>query len=211
MGAPSPERIVDGWIWAEFWTRYFTDREPQHTWVVEDTQGGQVVGYLTGTADAARVDRYVPFLLPGIVCRVVRKRLMRRAASRRAVVAMLRSLAAGELDVPPGIRREYPATFHFNLLPPARGRGLGMALYQTFAAKMRSLGVPGVHVQPLSVNEAVARFNRRAGFQLVQVRPTRAFAHAGEPPLAVCTWVSRLDDRSLCSPPGDCTGGSGPR
>ncbi|MHC4982623.1 MAG: hypothetical protein ACYTF6_05585 [Planctomycetota bacterium] len=92
LGEYRPENIGDDWIWAEFWTRYFTDREPQHTWVAGRRTDAAVVGYLTGTADGARVGRYVPFLFPGIILRAIRMRLIRRRASRRAVAAMLRSL-----------------------------------------------------------------------------------------------------------------------
>ncbi len=192
MGEPAPERIGDEWIWAEFWTRYFTDREPRHAWVVEDLARRQVAGYLTGTADAARVDRYAVFLLPGIVCRVIRKRLMRKPAARRALLRMLRSLICGELDITASIRRRYPATLHMDLLPHARGRGIASRLFGRYIEAMRRLGVPGVHAQSLGDNQAIAAFNRRVGFRLVETRPIRALGEVdGEPP-TVCTWVLAL-------------------
>jgi GNAT superfamily N-acetyltransferase len=192
MGEPAPDRIGDDWIWAEFWTRYFTDREPQHTWVVEDVEDGQVAGYLTGTADAARVERYAVFLLPGIVCRVIRKRLMRRAASRRALLRMLRSLLSGELDAPASVRRGYPATLHIDLLPQARGKGIASLLFCQYVERMRQLGVRGIHAQSLADNAAIAAFNRRAGFQLIETKTIRAFGDANGKPVSVCTWVMPL-------------------
>ena len=35
MGEYRPESIPDEWMWAEFWTRFFTDRQSQYlqTWV----------------------------------------------------------------------------------------------------------------------------------------------------------------------------------
>ena len=53
MGEDRPELIPDDWVWAEYWTRYFTDEEPRHTWVACEA-AGRVVGYLTGTADERR-------------------------------------------------------------------------------------------------------------------------------------------------------------
>jgi hypothetical protein len=137
MGEPDPWRIPDGWIWAEFWTRYFTDRQWRHSWVAQRRFDGAVLGYLTGTEDVRRFDAYTPFLLPGIVARVVRRRLMRRTESRRAILAMLRSLVAGELDVPPAVARDYPATFHTDLPAEARGLGLGQAMFALFIERMR--------------------------------------------------------------------------
>ncbi len=188
-GEPAPERIGDEWIWAEYWTRYFTDQEPRHAWVVEDTAGGRVVGYLTGTCDAARFERYLVRLLPGLIRRAWKTKLLRRTNSRRAVLGLLRSFVRSELALPPGVARAYPATFHVNLLPDARRYGLGSKLFGLYLEQMRHLGVRGIHVQTLSVNEEIARFNERAGFKLAATRPLRAFHHLDPRPLAVHTWV----------------------
>jgi len=151
-----------------------------------------VIGYLAGTADVRRFDGYAPFLLPGIVLRAVRKRLIRRRASRRAILALLRSLAGGELALPPGAAAAYPAAFHINLLPDARRRGLGSMLLVRFPDRMRAVDAPGVHVQALSANRAIQQFLLRAGFRLLASRPCRAFAHADPEPVQVQTWVLPL-------------------
>ncbi|HUT01271.1 MAG TPA: GNAT family N-acetyltransferase [Phycisphaerae bacterium] len=192
LGEPAPERIADEWIWAEFWTRYFTDREPQTSWTVARRTDGAVGGYLTGTADVGRFDRYVPFLLPGIVLRVVRKRLIRRRPSRRALLGFLRLFADDEMALPPGVARHYPATFHMNLLPEARRHGLGSRLLDRFLDRMRAMGTLGVHTQPLSVNQPIQRFLERRGFRLLASRPCHAFAHADPRPMDVQTWVLPL-------------------
>jgi hypothetical protein len=192
MGEPDPLRIPDGWIWAEFWTRYFTDRQWRHSWVAQCPGDGAVVGYLTGTEDVRRFDAYTPFLLPGIVARVVRRRLIRRSDSRRAILAMLRSMVAGELDLPAGIARDYPATFHADLLGEARRLGLGQAMFALFIERMRQLHAPGVHAQPLSVNEPIQRFLRREGFRLVASTPCHAFSHIDPRPIQVLTYVLDL-------------------
>ena len=192
MGEPAGERIPDEWLWAEYWTRYFTDRQWRHSWVVERRHDGRVVGYLTGTADVRRFDRYVPFLLPGLVGRIVRKRLISRRATRRATIAMLRSILSGGMALPGGIARRYPATLHMNLLPEARRRGLGGRLFALFLDRMRSLAVRGVHAQVLSLNEPIRGFLHKAGFDLVARRPLNAFAHAHPGGVEIHTWVLPL-------------------
>ena len=192
MGQSDDKHIPDDWLWAEYWTRYFTDREPQHTWVVRRPDDDKIVGYLTGTADVGRLGRFVPFLLPGIILRVVRKRLMRRWQARKAILAFLRSFARGELELPSLVAEKYPATFHFNLLPEARRQGLGRRLFQTFRERMQAIGVPGIHAEALSPNRPVAAFLRSAGFRLLDVRPINTFAHAEPEPMNMLTWVMPL-------------------
>ncbi len=192
MGSPAPELIGDPWIWAEYWTRFFTDRQARHLWVARRRAGGQVVGYLTGAPDVGQFDRFAAFLLPGIVGRVVRRRLIRRPGARRALLAMARSLLAGELSLPPAVAGGFPATFHFNLIRSARRQGLGSALLGRFLEQMRAAGVPGVHAQALSLNRPAAAALRRAGFRRVASRPLRAFAHHDARPMAIDTWVLKL-------------------
>ena len=192
MGQPARERIPDEWIWAEYWTRYFTDRDSRCTWVVTRPADGRVVGYLTGTADARRFERYVPWLLPGIVFRVIRRRLISNPVSRRAIRGLLMSMLRGESDLPAGLIERYPATLHLNLLAETRGRGVGRRLFAMYIERMRSLGVRGVHAQTLSSNAAVAGFNKSVGFRMVATRPFTAYAHVDPQPISVHTWVLPL-------------------
>jgi GNAT superfamily N-acetyltransferase len=192
LGGPGKGHIPDRWIWAEFWTRYFTDRAPQNSWVLCSPGDDRVVGYLTGTDDVRRFDAYTPFLAPGIILRAIRKRLLRWPDTRAAVVSMLKSIASGEMSIPPALVRDYPATMHIDLLAEARGRGYGVELYETFLRRMESLGVRGVHAQTLSVNEPITRFCRDAGFTLAGGKPIGAFEHAETEPIEILTWTKSL-------------------
>jgi len=189
LGGPGRGHIPDPWIWAEFWTRYFTDRAPRHSWVVCDADDGHVAGYLMGTDDVRRFDRYAPFLLPGIILRTIRKRLISRSDTRAATLAMLKSMIRGEMDIPPALVGNHPATMHIDLLPEARGRGYGAALYELFLQRMMQLGVPGIHAQTLSVNEPITRFCRHAGFTLAASKPIDAFKHVESEPIEILTWT----------------------
>lgn len=192
MGSPDPDRVPDDWLWAEFWTRFFTDRQQQCSWVAEHRPSGRVVGYLTGLADARDFGACIPWLLPGLVLRIIRRRLMRAPGPRRAILGLLRSLAAGELNVPPALLRQHPATFHANLLSDARRCGLGRRMLRRFLDQMRGLGIRGVHAQPLSENRPIQEFLLREGFRLAARRPLRAFAHVDPRPIEVVTFVLAL-------------------
>lgn len=191
MGRVLPGMLPDGWIWAEFWTRYHTDVQPELSYAVESPQGN-VVGYLTGATDQREVDRYDLRLLPGIVWHVIRHRLMRRRDSRRACLSFLRTLLAGDLGCSKEILREYPACMHINLSPEARGHGLGRAMMELFMADLRARGVTGIHGQCMSINAAAGKSLVSTGFQFVSSRPTRAFRHVAPERIEVQTWVRLL-------------------
>jgi len=191
LGELDPARIPDDWIWAEYWTRYFTDRAPDHCWVVRDDHG-EVQGYLTGTDDVRRFQRYTLRLMPGLVAHAVRHRLLRERLSRGAIKSQLRSLLGRDMALPRGLKRTHPATCHFNLLPEARGQGLGRKLLKQFFAALRGADVTGVHVQNNSLNQHAAGLLESCGFRLEARRETRAYAHCDEQQIFVCTWVREL-------------------
>ena len=206
MGEHRPELIADDWLWAEYWTRYFTDIETDLTWVAETVGhssrrgglnvpfSGHVAGYLTGTADSARFESYGLRLMPGIVWHVIRWRLMRRRQSRRAIGQMLRAMMSGDMDLPARLRREFPATFHTDLLPEARQRGIGSAMMRAFLDELARRSVPGVYAQTLSLNVAAGKSLARAGFSLTLTRPTAAFKLVHDGPVEVQTWTRGIDD-----------------
>jgi GNAT superfamily N-acetyltransferase len=143
-----------------------------------------------GTDDVRRFDRYAPFLIPGIILRAIRRRLISRTATRAAALAMLKSIAGGQMAISASLIGQFPATMHIDLLPEARGRGYGVELYELFAEKMRCLGVSGIHAQTLSVNEPITRFCKNAGFTLADQKPIGAFEHVEPEPIDILTWTN---------------------
>jgi hypothetical protein len=58
----------------------------------------------------------------------------------------------------------YPAHLHVNLLPEARGRGVGHALLVRYRDALIARGAPGVHGESLASNSAVHRVLAGVGF-----------------------------------------------
>ena len=106
-----------------------------------------------------------------------------------AIAEGLTALLGGELDVPDWVRRRFPATLHLDLLPEARGQGIGRQLFERYIAAMRAAGVRGIHAQTLSVNAPIARFNAAVGFRIVASRGLHAYCHLDGQPIQIHTWV----------------------
>lgn len=148
---------------ADLLTNYYTDFEPESAWVAEQA-GGEVVGYLTGCRDTSRFKR---IMLWRIALRALFKAFWRgtwwAASTRRLLRWNLpiwwRSL--GDQVVP---LSGYPAHLHINLLREAQGQGIGRGLINRFLARLRSEGVPGVHLSTREDNTAALAFFEKMGF-----------------------------------------------
>ena len=154
------------WLWrdresfADLITRYYTDREPGSIWVTE--REGVVLGYLTGCIESAQAR--------GSSLREIGRLLARGglfapgfgAFLGRAVVDSLRDRSSRE-EVLSDSR--WPAHLHIDLLPEARGRGLGRRLMGQWLAQLRSLGSPGLHLGTFAENHAAIRFFEGCGFE----------------------------------------------
>lgn len=191
MGKHRPDLLIDEWLWAEYWTRYFTDRQPTLSWVAERTPHGAVVGYLTGTDDVREFYDYLPRLIGGMICRLIWP-LITRPLSRKLLRGFGRSSAAHEFDLPPALLADYPGTWHFNLIPEARRQGLGTRMLTAFMDALKSRRVTGVHGQVLSLNHASIAACRRMGMTLLHSGPMTAFASVIDEPIELQTWGMRL-------------------
>ncbi len=192
MGRSRPDIHLDDFVWGEFWTRYFTDRQRRFSWVACRDSDGHVVGYLTGTPSAARADAYLPWVLPGIMGRVLWKRILRDPVRRRLAFDWVRSILRAETAIPKAILREFRATWHFNLLPEARRQGLGSEMLKTFLDALRNRGVPGIHAQAISLNDATIATCRRMGMQLLYAAPLTVFASIDPRPMEAQVWGMTL-------------------
>jgi ribosomal protein S18 acetylase RimI-like enzyme len=153
------------WYWrdaesfAEIWTGWYTDHEPESAFVADD--GGDVLGYLVGCADTARA----PSPRDAIVRQLVRRQLLFRPGTAgffwRSLLDTWR-----DGDVPSGELRDrrWPAHLHINLLPAARGKGAGRGLVEAWLARLRALGSPGCHLGTLAENTSGIAFFRSVGF-----------------------------------------------
>ncbi|MBI3783420.1 MAG: GNAT family N-acetyltransferase [Deltaproteobacteria bacterium] len=159
MGEP-----VD-WLWrdrdsfADLFTRYYTDREPESLLVAE--RDGSVVGYLSGCADSARSHGASATEIRRLV---VRGGLLRPGVAGflwRSAFDIIRDGSTVQEDLGDG---RFPAHLHINLLPQGRGIGLGRGLMNRWFEGLRSAKVPGVHLGTFAENRNAIRFFESCGF-----------------------------------------------
>lgn len=159
LGEPADWYWRDAESFAEIWSGYYTDREPESAFVA--VEGDAVLGYLLGCVDSRRA----PSPRAAIARQAWRRGLPLRPGTAgffwRALGDALRDprVPSGDLDDP-----RFPSHLHVDLLPPARGRGAGRALMEAWLARLRAVGSPGCHLGTFAENAPAIRFFERMGF-----------------------------------------------
>lgn len=163
MGDPIAWAWPDADSFADLFTGYYTDREPESALVVESE--GLVVGYLLGCRDSTRV---------GVPAAMVGRHLVRRGLALRRGTAGIVWRAAADLTGDLVRRRpldteladpRWPAHLHIDLLPEARGRGVGRRLIATWLDTLREDHVAGCHLGTWAENAGAIAFFESVGFR----------------------------------------------
>lgn len=144
----------------DVWTSYYTDREPGSLYVA--TIDDSVVGYLTGCVDTA----VAPSTAETLASAVLRYWLLFRPGTAGLLYRGLldtvrdRMRASGDFRDP-----RWPAHLHVNLLPAARGSGLGVALMERWLDRLGDIDSPGCHLGTLAENAPAHAFFEKLGFR----------------------------------------------
>lgn len=173
FGAPVEAYMEDRNIFLEAFYTYYTDLEPEYTWVACADEA--VAGFLTGCVDTrARRWKYMRFILPGFIAKLLRGRYRFGKRIFGYITGMLGGLLRDGL--PHANLDTYPAHLHINVDSAWRGHGLGQQLMEAYLQQLRKLGVKGVTLDTTSLNEAACRLYEKMGFRLLEARPDRFWA-----------------------------------
>lgn len=172
FGEPVEAYMEDRKLFGDLVYRYYTAFESELGTVVEDD--ARIVGFLLGCSDTRLLRRrWLRAILPGVIGRLLLGRYRIGRRTWRSWTATARStLRYGRprLDLD-----RYPAHLHINLLADTRGHGLGRRLLERYLDQLRALGVPGVHLNTTDRNVAACGLYEKAGFALLEARPTTAW------------------------------------
>jgi ribosomal protein S18 acetylase RimI-like enzyme len=158
------------WYWrdaesfADLWSRYYTDREPQSAFVATSPDG-VVVGYLLGCVDTTKADDFNRLVGYHAVRRYCLVRPGTAGFLWRTIADVLRDNVLRRQPVPAPLHDDrWPAHLHINLLPEARAGGVGRRLMLLWLDRLRDLEAPGCHVETLAENTRAVGFFEATGF-----------------------------------------------
>lgn len=197
MGDPVDPLFSDRDAFADFFTRYYTDWEPDNAWVAEDE--GRVVGYLIGST---RYRRYAVaqslsillFTVPKVVWRAL---TLRYRASDFRFLSWFLVRAAGETPAHP----PKAAHFHINLLNGWRDGVNARRLIFAFLDSLAGKPVKAVYgqIQTFDDRRSSLLFSRY-GFRELERRRVTKFERFGKPAVYVSTFYKELGSDSAGRP-----------
>jgi ribosomal protein S18 acetylase RimI-like enzyme len=165
LGRPIDWQWYDAESFADMFSGYYTDHEPESALVVEIDGAG--AGYLLGCVDTERAASAGAAAARHILRRGIAFRPGTGAVVWRTLGDAAFDLARRRVDL-----REmefadprWPAHFHIDLLPDARGLGVGRRLVQQWVDSLRDRGIAGCHCQTFLENTPALAFFESVGFR----------------------------------------------
>jgi ribosomal protein S18 acetylase RimI-like enzyme len=173
-------------IFADYLTAYYTDREPESSFVL--LVNGEIRGYLLGSRHPARQGRFNRVSNLSLALRGLVRYRRYNPASRKFVQWILRQ-AWREVPAAP---RDM-AHFHINLLPDARQLATTSALVDAYLAYLYEHGEKAVYGQMVVFEERRgARLFERFGFEVLNKAEITKYRDVYPGPVYLCTVVKDL-------------------
>lgn len=186
LGKPIDPVFEDRELFADYLTRYYTDIEPESSFVLE--QDGAVKGYLLGSYRPFRQQLFNVFNNLALFARGMAKYPFYNRATRDFIGWILRN---SWKEVPKAPRR--CAHFHFNTLPEAQsvaGTGRMMNMYLDH---LRSKGVKQVYGQVVTFeSRRGSKLFERYGFQVLERKEITKYRATHPEPVYLTTVLKEL-------------------
>jgi ribosomal protein S18 acetylase RimI-like enzyme len=161
FGASAERFFPDPELFADLWVLPYLRGDRRCSLVAE--RDGAVLGYILGSRHPGRYRRELHQTILGVVLpKILRARYRNWTGALRYLARMTR-YAGKHAD-----KKHYPAHLHINLLPHARGQGLGRKLLERHLDCLKADGVPGVQLSTTLENEAAVRLYEAFGFRVLQ-------------------------------------------
>jgi len=188
LGKPIDPVFEDRELFADYLTSYYTDREPESSFVLE--QNGELKGYLLGSRHPLRQQRYSLFLNVSLFVRALRRYRTYSKASRDFIGWILRN---SWREVPAAPRRT--AHFHINLLPEAQSVAGTRELIHRYLEYLRKAGEKAVFGQMVTFeSRRGSRLFERYGFQVLEKKEITKYRKIHPEPVYLTTVIKRLDE-----------------
>ncbi|MCD6083641.1 GNAT family N-acetyltransferase [Candidatus Aerophobetes bacterium] len=162
FGRPIELVFRDRELFADLFTRYYTDEEPESAFVAECK--GEVIGYLLGCKDSKKFRKYLisKVILPRLP-ELIWRYFTWYDKRDREYVRWLLFRSWKEMPKTP----ENAAHFHFDLKKEYRGKGIGKRLLNRFIIYLKENKVKRVYGGVLSFErKRTEKLYRRVGFKI---------------------------------------------
>lgn len=186
LGKPIDPVFEDRELFADYLTRYYTDIEPESSFVLE--QDGVVKGYLLGSYRPLRQQLFNFFNNLGLFTRGMAKYPFYGRHTRDFIGWILRN---SWREVPKSPRRS--AHFHFNMLPEVQGMANTGKLMNIYLDHLRRHGVRQVYGQVVTFeSRRGSKLFERYGFQVLERKEITKYRHAHPEPIYLTTVLKDL-------------------
>lgn len=186
LGKPIDPVFEDREIFADYLTRYYTDIEPESSFVLE--LDGEVKGYLLGSYRPFRQQLFNLFNNVSLFIRGMAKYAFYNKATRDFIGWILRN---SWREVPKSPRR--CAHFHFNMLPEAQSMAGTGRLMNAYLDHLRSKGVKQVYGQVVTFeSRRGAKLFERYGFQVLDRSEITKYRKTHPEPVYLTTVLKEL-------------------
>jgi hypothetical protein len=194
LGKPIDPVFEDRDLFADYLTSYYTDCEPESSWVIE--QDGVVKGYLLGSRKPFKQQLH-GFLLNFSLCARAAKRYWGyRRESRDFIGWILRN---SWREVPAAPRRT--AHFHINCLAEARSVACAREIINRYMEYLRAAGEKAVFGQMVTFEgRRGAPVFERYGFQVLEKKEITKYRKLHPEPVYLTTILKKLDDDDAARP-----------
>ncbi len=187
LGKPIDPVFQDREIFADYLTRYYTDIEPESSFVLEED--GKVKGYLLGSFRPLRQQLFNFSNNLALFARGITKYPFYNRPTRDFIGWILRN---SWREVPTTPRRS--AHFHFNMLPEVQGMANTGKLMNMYLDHLRRKRVKQVYGQVVTFEtRRGAKLFERYGFQVLDRREITKYRHAHPEPVFLTTVLKELE------------------
>jgi hypothetical protein len=188
LGKPIDPVFEDRELFADYLTSYYTDREPESSFVLE--QDGVVKGYLLGSRHPLRQQWHDFWLNFSLVARGVSRYRSYRKESRDFIGWILRN---SWREVPAAPRRI--AHFHINCLPEAQSVASTREIINRYLEYLRDAGEKAVFGQMVTFDSRRGSpIFERYGFKVLNKCEITKYRNIHPQPVYLTTILKQLDN-----------------
>ena len=192
LGKPIDPVFEDRELFADYLTSYYTDWEPEASFVVE--HAGEIKGYLLGSRRPKYQQLHSLWMNFSLFARAARRYSGYNRATRDFIGWVLRN---SWREVPAAPRKS--AHFHFNLLPEVQSLSGTRTLLNAYLDFLRSKGEKTVYGQVVTFEDRrSARIFERYGFQVLERREITKYRKTHPEPVYLTTVLKQLTVTPRC-------------